>query len=132
VLALFFLYGGLIKQVPPGSLSGVSLEGWLLSPLPKPFVSCTGFIEMFGESGLILSARRSILPILPPLTVVGLILEMIGAAIFVLLFYAIAPAAFSMVTRLLLAFVASGCSSGMGASDGRQNVQQGSSGQRPS
>jgi hypothetical protein len=34
---------------------------------------------------------------------------MIGAAIFVLLFYGIAPAAFSVVTGLLLAFVASGC-----------------------
>src|SRR5437879_1774074 len=37
VLALFFLYGGLVKLVPPDSLPGAALIAWLLSPLPKPF-----------------------------------------------------------------------------------------------
>jgi hypothetical protein len=108
-LALFFLYGGAIKLVPPHSLPGAALMAALLSPLPKWFVDCVGMSEVLGACGLILPARLGILPILTPLAAVGLILEMIGAAIFVLLFYGIAPAAFSVVTGLLLAFVASGC-----------------------
>ena len=65
--------------------------------------------EVLGACGLILPVRLGILPILTPLAAVGLIIEMIGATIFVLLFYGVAPEAFSMVTGLLLAFVASGC-----------------------
>ena len=107
VLALFFLYGGAIKLVP--SLPGAVLLAALLSPLPKLFVSFISITEMLGALGLIFPMLLRILPILTPLAAVGLIMEMIGATLFVLLFYGVAPAAFSVVTGLLLAFVAYGC-----------------------
>ena len=109
VLALFFLYGGAIKLVPPDSLPGAALLAALLSPLPKWFVDFIGITEVLGAFGLILPVRLGILPILTPLAAVGLIIEMIGASIFVVLFYGVAPAAFSVVTGLFLAFVAYGC-----------------------
>src|SRR5437773_7534395 len=54
LLAIFFLYGGLVKLVPPDSLPGARLLVWLLSPLPKPLVYFTGITEMLGGLGLIL------------------------------------------------------------------------------
>ena len=127
-LALFFLYGGAIKLVPPDSLPGAALAAALLSPLPKWFVDFIGITEVLGAFGLILPVRLGILPILTPLAADGLIIEMIGAAIFVILFYGVAPAAFSVVIGLLLAFVAYGCWVRLKAvsSDGRRNFQHGS------
>jgi hypothetical protein len=107
-LALFFLYGGAIKLVPPDSLPGAALMATLLSPLPKRFIDFIGITEVLGALGLILPVRLGILPILTPLAAVCLIIEMIGATIFVFLYYGIALTAFSVVTALLLAFVASG------------------------
>jgi putative oxidoreductase len=109
LLAIFFLYGGLVKLVPPDSLPGAALIGWLLSPLPKPFVSFTGITEMLGGLGLILPMYLRILPILTPLAAIGLIIEMIGATIFIPFFYGFALATIPVVTGLLLAFVGSGC-----------------------
>jgi uncharacterized membrane protein YphA (DoxX/SURF4 family) len=109
LLALFFLYGGAIKLVPPSSAPGAALLASLLSALPKLFVYFIGITEVLGALGLILPVLLRILPILTPLAAVGLIIEMIGATIFVILFYGVAPAAFPVVTGLLLAFVASGC-----------------------
>jgi hypothetical protein len=108
-LALFFLYGGAIKLVPPDLLPGAALMATLLSPLPQWIVDFIGISEVLGAFGLILPMRLGILPILTPLAAIGLIIEMVGATIFVVLFYGIAPAAFSVVTGLVLAFVASGC-----------------------
>ena len=121
-LAIFFLYGGAIKLVPPDSLPGAALLAALLSPLPKWCVDFIGIAEILGAFGLILPMRLGILPILTPLAAIGLLMVMIGASIFVLLFYGIAPAAFSVVTGLLLAFVASGCWVRLktGAADGRR------------
>src|SRR6266566_3957741 len=82
-LALFFLYGGLIKLVPPNALPGARLLAWLLSPLPKSLVYFSGISEMLGGLGLILPTSLRILPILTPLAAIGLIIEMIGAAIFI-------------------------------------------------
>ena len=108
-LAIFFLYGGLVKLVPPDSLPGAALAAWLLSPLPKPFVYFTGITEMLGGLGLILPMYLRILPILTPLAAIGLIIEMIGATIFIPFFYGFAPVASPVVTGLLLAFVGYGC-----------------------
>lgn len=125
VLALFFVYGGLVKLVPPDSLPGAALLAWLLSPLPKPFVYFTGITEILGGLGLILPVYLRILPILTPLAAIGLIIVMIGATLFVILFYGVVLAAFSVVTGLLLAFVACGCWSRLKtvSSDGRRNVR---------
>ncbi len=109
VLALFFLYGGLVKLVPPDTLPGARLLAWLLSPLPKPLVVFTGITEMLGGLGLILPMYLRILPMLTPLAAIGLIMEMVGATIFIPFFYGLAPAAIPVVTGLLLAFVGSGC-----------------------
>jgi hypothetical protein len=108
-LALFFLYGGAIKLVPSSPVPGAALEAALLSPLPKLFVSFIGIIEVLGALGLIFPVLLRILPILTPLAAVGLIIDMIGATLFVILFYGVALAPFSMVTGLLLAFVGYGC-----------------------
>ena len=83
VLALFFLYGGLVKLVPPDSLPGAALGAWLLSPLPKLFVYFIGITEMLGGIGLILPMYLRIFPILTPLAAIGLLIEMIGAMIFI-------------------------------------------------
>ena len=109
VLALFFLYGGLVKLVPPDTLPGARLLAWLLSQLPKPLVVFTGITEMLGGLGLILPMYLRILPMLTPLAAIGLIMEMVGATIFIPFFYGLAPAAIPVVTGLLLAFVGSGC-----------------------
>lgn len=109
VLAIFFLYGGLIKLVPPDSLPMARLLAWLLSPLPKSLVYFTGITEMLGGLGLILPVYLRILPILTPLAAIGLIIEMIGATIFIPFFYGFALAASPVMTGLLLAFVGYGC-----------------------
>ena len=121
-LALLFLYGGAIKLVPADSLPGAALLAALLSPLPKWFVDFIGTTEILGAFGLILPIRLGVLPILTPLAAVGLIMVMIGASIFVLLYYGIALAVFSVVTGFLLAFVAAGYwfRLKVGASDGRR------------
>jgi putative oxidoreductase len=109
VLALFFLYGGLVKLVSPDALPGAALVAWLLSPLPMLFVSFIGITEMLGGLGLILPTYLRILPILTPLAAIGLIIEMIGATIFIPLFYNAVFAVSPVVTGFLLAFVGYGC-----------------------
>jgi uncharacterized membrane protein len=107
-LAIFFLYGGLIKLVSPDSLPGARLIAWLLSPLPKPLVYFSGISEMLGGLGLILPMYLRVLPILTPLAAIGLIIEMIGAAIFIPIYYSPVFVASPVVTGLLLAFVGYG------------------------
>ena len=107
-LAIFFLYGGLIKLVPPNSLPGAALVAWLLSPLPKSLVYFTGISEMLGGLGLILPTSLRVLPILTPLAAIGLIIEMIGAAIFIPIYYSPVFVASPVGTGLLLAFVGYG------------------------
>ena len=109
VLALFFLYGGLVKLVPPDALPGAALIDWLLSPLPKAVVYFTGVTEMLGGLGLILPIYLRILPILTPLAAIGLIIEMVGATVFIPIYYSSVFAASPVVTGLLLAFVGYGC-----------------------
>jgi uncharacterized membrane protein len=108
LLAIFFLYGGIIKLVPPDSLPGAALVARLLSPLPKSFVYFTGITEMLGGVALILPLCLRMLPSLPSIAAIGLIIEMIGATVFILLFYGFAPVASPLVTILLLAFVGYG------------------------
>lgn len=108
LLAIFFLYGGLIKLVPPDALPGAALIDWLLSPLPKALVYFTGITEMLGGLGLLLPMSLRILPMLTPLAALGLIIEMVGAMVFIPIYYAAVLAASPVVTGLLLAFVGYG------------------------
>lgn len=109
VLAVFFFYGGLVKLVPPDALPGAALVDWLLSPLPKALVYFTGVTEMLGGLGLILPISLRILPMLTPLAAIGLIIEMVGATVFIPIYYSAVFAASPVVTGLLLAFVGYGC-----------------------
>lgn len=109
LLAVFFFYGGLIKLVSPDALPGAALIDWLLSPLPKALVYFTGITEVLGGAGLILPVYLRILPILTPLAAIGLIIEMVGATVFILIYYSYVFAASPVVTGLLLAFVGYGC-----------------------
>lgn len=109
MLAIFFFYGGLVKLVPPGALPGAALIDWLLSPLPKALVYFTGIAEMLGGLGLILPVYLRILPILTPLAAIGLIVEMVGATIFIPIYYDYVFMASPVMTGLLLAFVGYGC-----------------------
>jgi uncharacterized membrane protein YphA (DoxX/SURF4 family) len=108
-MALFFLYGGAIKLVPPDSAPGAALLASLLSPLPNWFVDFTGITEILGALGLVFPMLLRILPILTPLAAVGLLIEMIGATVFVIHFYALALAALPVMTGLILAFIAYEC-----------------------
>ena len=108
-LAIFFVYGGLLKLIPPDSLPGARLVAWLLSPLPKPLLYFSGISEMLGGLGLILPTSLRILPMLTPLAAIGLIMEMVGAAIFIPIYYNSVFVASPVVTGLLLAFVGYGC-----------------------
>ena len=118
----------ILVLAPPSWLPKAALTASLLSPLPKLFVYFIGLTEVIGAFGLILPVRLGIFPILTPLVAVGLIIEMFGATIFVILFYDVASAAFSVVTGLLLAFVAYGCWLRLKtvSSDGLRNVRDGS------
>lgn len=109
LLAIFFVYGGLVKLVPPDALPGAALIDWLLSPLPKAVVYFTGVTEILGGLGLILPMSLRMLPMLTPLAAIGLIIEMVGALVFILLYYSSVFAASPLVTGLLLAFVGYGC-----------------------
>ena len=109
VLAVFFVYGGLIKLVPPDALPGAALIAWLLAPLPKAFVYVTGVTEMLGGLGLLLPMSLRILPMLTPLAAIGLILEMVGALVFILIYYNPLFAASPVLTGVLLAWVGYGC-----------------------
>ena len=64
---------------------------------------------MLGGLGLILPTYLRILPILTPLAAIGLIIEMIGAMIFIPCFYGFALATSPVMTGILLAFVGYGC-----------------------
>lgn len=109
LLAVFFVYGGLVKLVPPDALPGAALIDWLLSPLPKAVVYFTGVTEMLGGLGLILPTSLRILPILTPLAAIGLMIEMVGALVFILIYHSAVFAASPVMTGLLLAFVGYGC-----------------------
>jgi uncharacterized membrane protein len=109
VLAVCFVYGGLIKLVPPDALPGAALIDRLLSPLPKALVYLTGVTEMLGGLGLLLPMSLRILPMLTPLAAIGLIMEMVGALVFILIYYNPLFAASTVLTGLLLAWVGYGC-----------------------
>lgn len=109
MLAVFFVYGGLIKLVPPDALPGAALIDWLLSPLPQAVVYFTGVTEILGGLGLILPMSLHILPILTPLAAIGLMIEMVGATVFILIYHSFVFVASPVGTGLLLAFVGYGC-----------------------
>src|SRR5713101_6473566 len=75
LLALFFLFAGVMKFVMPvDQMAGqTGLPGW--------FFWFIGAVEILGGLGLLLPSLLRIKPVLTPLAAVGLIIVMIGATI---------------------------------------------------
>jgi uncharacterized membrane protein YphA (DoxX/SURF4 family) len=100
LLALFFLFAGVMKFVTPAA----QLEAQ--SGMPAAFLWFIGACEILGGLGLILPSLLRIKPWLMPLAALGLVIIMIGATVVSL--KAGLAALFPFVTGLLLAFVAYG------------------------
>lgn len=101
LLALFFLFAGVMKFVMP--VEQMTAE----SGLPGWFFWFIGLVEILGGLGLLLPSLFRIKPSLTPLAALGLVIVMIGATV-VSMKGGVAAAAFPFVTGVLLAFVAYG------------------------
>ena len=101
LLALFFLFAGVMKFVMPvADMAGqTGLPGW--------FFWFIGAVEILGGLGLLLPSLLRVKPVLTPLAAVGLVIVMIGATVLSIK-GGIAAALIPFVTGLLLAFVAYG------------------------
>ncbi len=101
LLALFFLFAGVMKFVMPvDQMTGqTGLPGW--------FFWFIGAVEILGGLGLVLPSLLRIKPGLTPLAALGLVIVMIGATV-LSLSGGIAAAAVPLLTGVLLAFVAYG------------------------
>jgi uncharacterized membrane protein YphA (DoxX/SURF4 family) len=101
VLALFFLFAGVMKFVMP--VEQMSAQ----SGFPGWFFWFIGAVEILGGLGLLLPALLRIKPGLTPLAALGLVIVMIGATV-VSLPGGIGAAVIPFVTGLLLALIAYG------------------------
>ena len=79
LLALFFLMHALLKFVLPDGLPDTLTWLYDLPRLPSIVI---GMLELMAAIGLVLPGVTRIRPRLVPLAAVGLMLTMIGAAIF--------------------------------------------------
>ncbi len=70
----------------------------------------TGVTELLGGLGLALPIYMRVLPFLTPLAAIGLIIEMVGATVFILNYYSFVFVASPLMTGLALAFVGYGSS----------------------
>jgi uncharacterized membrane protein YphA (DoxX/SURF4 family) len=80
VLAAVFAGSGLMKQFLPKDKLVTSGQGWAQDFSPTT-IRLIGLAEILGAIGLVLPAAVHIAPILVPLTAIGLVLVMVGAAI---------------------------------------------------
>src|SRR4029453_9567576 len=103
LLALLFLMSGVSKLLSP-----VDLLGDQFTPLPGAFMRFIGAIEVLGAVGLILPALLRIHPFLTPLAAAGLLIDMVAATIFTLIYLNPSMVVFPLVTAVLCAFVAYG------------------------
>lgn len=101
LLALFFLFAGVMKFVMP--VAQMTAE----SGLPGWFFWFIGAVEILGGLGLLLPSLFRIKPALTPLAAAGLVIVMIGATV-ISLKGGVAAAAIPFVTGVLLAFIAYG------------------------
>jgi uncharacterized membrane protein YphA (DoxX/SURF4 family) len=101
LLALFFLFAGVMKFVMPVEVMAGStgLPGW--------FFWFIGVVEILGGLGLVLPSLLRIKPWLTPLAALGLVILMIGATV-ISLNGGLAIVLRPFITGLLLAFVAYG------------------------
>src|SRR5215831_8741703 len=78
LLALVFLFAGSMKLITPLDV----LYAQMQLPLPGIFIRFIGVCEVFGALGLILPGLLRVRPKLTPLAARGLMLLMVGAAMF--------------------------------------------------
>lgn len=104
LLALIFVFAGAMKLVTPidEQLAQMPIG------LPPPFLIFTGVVELLGGLGVILPWLFGVYPILTPLAAAGLVVVMIGAAIYTAAGMGVAMAMIPLVVGLLAAFVAWG------------------------
>jgi uncharacterized membrane protein YphA (DoxX/SURF4 family) len=104
LLALLFLFGGVVKLVLPVEQMTKDMP----VPLPGLFLRFIAVCEVLGGLGLILPGLLRIRPGLTPLAAAGLVIIMIGATVITLAGGAIAPALLPLVVGILAGFVAYG------------------------
>jgi uncharacterized membrane protein YphA (DoxX/SURF4 family) len=103
LLALQFLMSGVSKLLSP-----VDLLGDQFAPLSGAFMRFIGAIEVLGSIGLILPTFLRILPFLTPLAAACLLIDMVAATIFTLIYVEPSMVVFPLVAAVLCAFVAYG------------------------
>lgn len=104
LLALEFLFTSGTKLLLPLA----ALEAQMPVPLPGLFVRFLGVCELLGALGLVLPGLLRIQPRLTPLAAAGLVIIMIGATVYTLVFMGVLPALLPLITGLFAAFVAYG------------------------
>ena len=104
LLALLFLFGGVMKLVMP--IEAMTQPGQV--QLPGLFLRFIGVVEMLGGLGLVLPGLLRIRPGLTPLAAAGLVIVMIGATVVTLMGGDPAAALIPLAVGLLVAFVAYG------------------------
>jgi len=102
LLALLFLFGGVMKLIMPIEAMTQQVH------LPGLFLRFIGVCEVLGGIGLIVPAMVRIRPELTPLAAALLVIIMIGAVVLTLMTGTIGQALIPLVTGLLLVFVAYG------------------------
>jgi uncharacterized membrane protein YphA (DoxX/SURF4 family) len=102
LLALLFLFGGVMKLIMPIEAMTQQVH------LPGLFLRFIGVCEVLGGIGLIVPALVRIRPELTPLAAALLVMIMIGAVVLTLMTGTIGQALIPLVTGLLLVFVAYG------------------------
>ena len=104
LLAALFLFAGGIKLVTPME----DMMKQMPLPLPDWFVLFTGVVEVLGALGLVLPWVLRIKPGLTPLAAAGLVIVMIGAAVYTWAAGDVALALIPLLVGLLCALVAYG------------------------
>ncbi len=102
MLAALFLFTGGMKLVLPIETLTKDM------PLPGVLVRVVGVAEVLGAIGLVLPAALGIRPNLTPLAAVGLVIVMIGAVVFTVVWAGPAMAIIPLFAGALAAFVAYG------------------------
>lgn len=105
LLALLFLFHGRIMWVPPVTVQA-GME--YIRAIPEQFRRMIGTAELLAAIGLILPGLTGILPWLTPVAALGLVIVMLGAAIFHYPRKEYPNIGFNFILLLMAAFVAYG------------------------
>ena len=102
LLALLFLFGGVVKLMMP--IEEITAQ----VPLPGLFMQFISVAEVLGGLGLVLPGLLRIRPDLTPLAAAGLVVIMVGATAITAATMDAAPALFPLATGVFTACVAYG------------------------